>query len=441
MDSKLDNASKPYEISKKLHEFYRGKIEVTPRCVIRDLNDFSYWYTPGVAQPCMEIHADPRNARKYTNRSNMVAVVSDGTRVLGLGNIGPLAGLPVMEGKALIFKYLGGVDAFPLVINVHSVREIVDFVKAVSPSFGGINLEDIETPKCFHVLDALRDELDIPVWHDDRQGTATIILAGVFSSLKLKNLKIEDAKFVLFGAGASNLAVADLLEVSGADPGNIVLLDKSGILNKNSIQDPDNPFKNKWSQISNKTQLSGGLDDALKGANFLIALSTPGPDIIKSHQIALMDKDPAVFACANPVPEIWPWVAKEAGAFITATGRSDFENQLNNSMVFPGMFRGALDCGARKITDDMCVTAAQAISGRAEELGLDPGHIVPTMEDDETHVRVAVAAAKHAMELGLAEFPNSLEYFEESARAHISHAKKTVKTLMQQEIIRKPPEI
>ncbi|MBN2724004.1 MAG: NADP-dependent malic enzyme [Deltaproteobacteria bacterium] len=439
-DKKLENASRPYEISTKLHKFYRGKMEVIPRCTIRDLNDFSYWYTPGVAQPCREIHADPSMADIYTNRSNTVAVVSDGTRVLGLGNIGPLAGLPVMEGKALLFKYLGGVDAFPLCINVHSSEEIVNFVKAVTPSFGGINLEDIETPKCFHILDSLRNSMDIPVWHDDRQGTATIILAGIFSSLKLMDIPIENAKFVLSGAGASNLAVADLLEISGADPGNIILLDSKGILTKDRKIPDDNPYKQKWARISNSSNLKGTLEHALSGADFLIALSTPGPDVIKPNEVSLMAKKSAVFACANPVPEIWPWIAHDAGAFITATGRSDFANQLNNSLVFPGMFRGALDVGTKRITDSMCVKAAQVISDRTEELGLSPEFIVPDMGDPETPIRVALSAAKESMRLGLASHPDTLENLEKRAREQITHARNTVKTLMETNIIPPPPE-
>jgi malate dehydrogenase (oxaloacetate-decarboxylating) len=434
---KLEKANRPYEISKQLHEFYRGKLEVIPKCPVRTLNDFSYWYSPGVAQPSNEISKDPEKVYTYTNKGNFTAIVSDGSRVLGLGNIGPAGALPVMEGKALIFKYLGGVDAFPLCVNTKTADELVDLVKRISPTFGAINLEDIESPKCFEVLDRLREELEIPVWHDDRQGTATIIVAGILNSLKITNRKPENAKFVLFGAGAANLATADLLMPGNVKPENIILIDSKGILHKDRKIDPKNKLKQKWANISNGENRKGGLKEALKGADFLIALSIPGPDVIPADYIKNMAKDPVVFACANPVPEIWPWDAKAGGAKIVATGRSDFENQVNNSLVFPGVFRGALEVRAKTITDEMCFEAAKAIAKRAEDIGLSENFIIPTMEDQEVVIQVACAVGKKAIELGLANNPMSEKELYNSVSKCIKRAQAQVKTFMDNGIIKK----
>ncbi len=436
---KVSAANKYYEESERLHRFFRGKIEVVSKCTVDELNDFSLWYTPGVAEPCREIARDPSALPLYTNHGNAVAVVSDGTRVLGLGNIGARAAMPVMEGKALLFKYLGGVDAYPLCLDTTDVETLVTVCKAITPTFGGINLEDVETPKCFHLLKRLQEELPIPVWHDDRQGTATVILAGIFSSLKLKGIALGDARIVLFGAGASNLAVADLLELSGADVERIILVDSRGIITRDRVIPADNPIKAKWARLSNGEQRTGGIREALAGADLLVALSTPGPGVILPDDIRVMAKDPAVFVCANPVPEIWPWEAQEAGAAIVATGRSDFPNQLNNSIVFPGVFRGALDVGTTSITDEMCVDAALAITARAEELGLSATRIVPTMEDEKVFAMVARAVGLKAIERGFATIQRTGDELLEMATTRIHRARTQVQVLMDAGVIPHAP--
>ncbi len=438
-NERLKKANQYYEKAERLHRYYGGKLEVVSKCAVTSLDDFSLWYTPGVAEPCREIAKDPEKLFDYTNRGNAVAVVSDGTRVLGLGNIGARGAMPVMEGKALLFKYLGGVDAYPICLDTTDEETIVNICKVLTPTFGGINLEDIETPKCFHILERLRREMDIPVWHDDRQGTATVIVAGVFSSLELKGLALEQARIVLFGAGASNLAVADLLHLSGADPERIILVDSKGTLHRGREIPRNNPMKAKWAQLSNGAQVKGGLTEALRGADFLIALSTPGPGVITKEQVALMNPDPVVFACANPVPEIWPWEAKEGGARIVATGRSDFPNQLNNSVVFPGVLRGALDVRATTITDEMCVAAARAITCRAKELGLTEESLVPTMEDEKVVAMVAQAIGEKAMELGLAQVEIPGEELFAMAAKTIARARAQTQHLMSTGII--PPKV
>ncbi|MGM0595650.1 MAG: NAD(P)-dependent malic enzyme [Myxococcota bacterium] len=439
-ENRLEEANKPYEISEKLHRFYRGKIQMVPKAPVRSLNDFSYWYTPGVARPCRLIEADRQKVFDYTNKGNSIAVVSDGTRVLGLGNIGPEAALPVMEGKSLIFKYLGGVDAVPMCLEERDLQKLVALVKAMAPNFGGINLEDIESPKCYDLLDILREELNIPVWHDDRQGTATIILAGVINSFKLVGRDLTEAKFVLQGAGASNLAVAELLVLLDVPPGNIVLVDSKGILHDQRKIASNNRLKAKWARISNKWKLKGQLETALENADILIALSTPGPGIVAPELIQKMKKNSIVFACANPVPEIWPWEARDNGAAITATGRSDFANQLNNSLVFPGVFRGALDVQATTITDEMCVVAARAIAQRAQKIGLSSNFIVPTMEDEKVMTEVAVAVGRKAVESNLAGRELKVEELAASADRIISSARKNVKLMMENKIIPPVPE-
>jgi malate dehydrogenase (oxaloacetate-decarboxylating) len=432
----LNETEKYYKKARRLHKHYRGKIEIVSKCSVNSLDDFSHWYTPGVADPCKEIAKDPDAVFDYTNRGNSVAIISDGTRVLGLGNIGPKGALPVMEGKSLIFKHLGGVDATPLCVDTDNIEELVSFAKAVAPTFGGINLEDIETPKCFHLLKRLREEMDIPVWHDDRQGTATVILAGIFSALELVEKELSTVKIVLFGAGASNLAVADLLKISGVKCENIILVDSKGTLHKERIIPAENPFKAKWAKISNGQDVRGGVKEALKGADVLVALSTPGPGVIKPSDVKEMGKDAIVFACANPVPEIWPWEAKEAGAVITGTGRSDFPNQLNNSLVFPGLFRGTLDVQAKTITDEMCVAAARAITDRARVMGMTYEHLVPSMEDEEVAARVAAAVGIKAIESGLARKTLTYEEIYENARKVIKRSRDHVKIAMREGLIK-----
>ena len=334
-----------YSLANELHLKYQGKIEIVPKVPVLKLQDFAIWYTPGVAGPCKKIKEEGVDLSfEYTLRWNYAAVISDGTRVLGLGNIGPEAGLPVMEGKALLFKYLGGVDAIPLVINARDPDKFIEIVKAVEPSFGAINLEDIESPKCFYILEKLNEILDIPVWHDDQQGTALVTLAGLINALKIVGKKLDQVKIAFIGAGAANMAAIKYIRIAGADPKKMIVVDSKGILHPNR---PDieelkkkNPWKYRIAMETNAEGVTGGIPEALKGADVLIAASRPGPGVIKKEWIKLMNDDAIVFAEANPVPEIWPWEAKEAGARIVATGRSDFPNQINNSLGFPAVFRG-----------------------------------------------------------------------------------------------------
>ncbi|MBE0479233.1 NADP-dependent malic enzyme, partial [Candidatus Aerophobetes bacterium] len=400
----LAKAKKPGEDALKLHPFYRGKIEIVPKCVVRDFNDFAIWYSPGVAQACMAIVHNQDAVYDNTNKWNTVAVVSDGTRVLGLGDIGPEAGLPVMEGKALLFKYLGGVDAFPICLNTKDADEIITAVKWLQPSFGGINLEDIEKPKCFYILDRLREEMDIPVWHDDQQGTAAITLAGFLNALKIVGKKIDQVKVSMIGAGAANMAIARLLISAGVIPGNIIMADSKGILNPDRADIDREKDKEKWDMClkSNSEKRKGDIREAMKGTDVCIACSKPGPGVIKPEWVKAMADDAVVFACANPIPEIWPWEAKEAGAKIVATGRSDFSNQVNNSLGFPGIFRGALDVRAKTITDEMCIAAAKELAKCAEDKGLSEEYIVPTMDEWEVFPREAVSVGMKAIEQGIA---------------------------------------
>ena len=418
----LKKANKPAEDAMTLHPFYKGKVEIVPKCCIRDINDFAIWYTPGVAAVCKDIQRNPEKVYEHTNKANMVAVVSDGTRVLGLGDIGPEAGLPVMEGKGLLFKYLGGVDAFPICLDTKDPDEIIKTVRYLAPSFGGINLEDIAQPKCFYILDELRKTMDIPVWHDDQQGTATVCLAGLINALKIVGKKIGDVKIVLFGAGAANIRIGALYMSYGAKPENLIYVDSKGILHKGRTDLKDHKEKWHMCEITNGRQLTGRLEDALAGADVLSAASTPGPDVIKKEWVAKMNKDAIVFATANPIPEIWPWDAKEAGARVVATGRSDFDNQVNNSLGFPGIFRGALDVHARTITDEMFIAAAEALAGYAEKKGINENYIMPRMDEPEVFIEEAVAVGMKAVEQGLARKVLTREELRKSAEFHIRRA-------------------
>jgi len=360
----LKAAEKPSKLARKLHPYYKGKIEILPKCRVKSFDDFAVWYSPGVAAVCKDIYANPELVYEFTNKWNTIAIVSDGTRVLGLGNIGPEAGLPVMEGKALLFKYLGAVDAFPICLDTKDQDKIIETVKILQPSFGGINLEDIEQPKCFPILNRLRKECRIPVWHDDQQGTALVTLAGFINALKLAKKKISSVKITLVGAGAANIRIASLLMKFGADPLKIVMTDSEGTLHRGRTE-LKSGYHEKWEmcRITNGQNIVGGTAEALENADAVIALSAPGPGVIKKEWIKKMAPNPIVFVCANPVPEIWPWEAKEAGAFIVATGRSDFPNQVNNVLAFPGIFRGALDIKAKQITEDMKLAASKALAG------------------------------------------------------------------------------
>jgi len=428
----------------KLHPFYRGKMEIVPKCVIRDFNDFAIWYTPGVAEPCRAIQKDEKLVYEYTNKWNMIAIVTDGTRVLGLGDIGPKAGLPVMEGKSILFKYLGGVDAVPICLGTKDPDEIITAVKWLQPSFGGVNLEDISQPKCFRILDTLRATAEIPVWHDDQQGTATIVLAGLINALELVGKKASDVTVAMVGAGASNVACSRLMFAYGIKPENTMVVDTKGILNKGrqDLSMRKAEFVDKWRlcQTTNKEQRSGGIAEAMKGSDVCIALSKPGPDTLKKEWVASMAKDAILFACANPIPEIWPWEAKEAGARVIATGRSDFPNQVNNSLGFPGIFRGALDVRARTITDEMCIAAANELAKCAREKGLTEDYIAPTMDEWEVYPREAVAVALKAQEVGVAGLNLTRTQLLEQATNIIKRSRDMTQTSMKLGYIRKAPD-
>jgi malate dehydrogenase (oxaloacetate-decarboxylating) len=432
----IEKAKKPAQDAMKMHPYYKGKIEVVPKCVIRDINDFAIWYTPGVAEPCKAINKNPELGFEYTNRANMVGVVTDGTRVLGLGDIGPLAGLPVMEGKALLFKYLGGVDAFPICLDTKDPDEFIRTVKLLTPSFGGINLEDIENPKCFYILDRLRAEMTIPVWHDDQQGTAAVTLAGLINALKIVKKKIQDVKITMIGIGAANVCIVRILIRAGADPEKMIVVDSKGILNrKRDDIKPTHKEKLEFCKITNAENRSGGIEEAIKGQDVVIALSKPGPDTIKKEWITNMANDGIVFVCANPIPEIWPWDAKEAGARIVATGRSDFPNQVNNSVGFPAIFRGTLDVRATTITDEMCIAAAEELARCAEDKGINEDYLLPTMDEWEVFPREAVAVAKKAMEQGVARLKFTEKELFQMAEAKIKRARGEVAVLMEKGII------
>ena len=408
---------------------------------MRNFSDFAIWYTPGVAEPCKDIQKNPETVYEHTSKGNMVAVISDGTRVLGLGDIGPEAGLPVMEGKSLLFKYLGGVDAIPICLATKDAEEIIKTVKYLAPSFGGINLEDIENPKCFEILDRLRAEMDIPVWHDDQQGTATIVTAGAINAHKVVGKKISESKVAMVGAGAANIAISRLMVAAGFDIKNIVMVDSKGTLHSGR-EDIENSHAKKWYMCtnSNAEEVVGGIEDAMKGADILVAASRPGPGVIRKEWIRGMADDAIVFSTANPIPEIWPWEATEGGAKVVATGRSDFPNQVNNSLGFPGIFRGALDVRAKTITDEMCIAAALEIAKTAEDRGLSEENIVPTMDDWELFPREAVAVGMKAVEQGLARVKLSRDELMHRAETAIRRARGETKLLMNEGYIKPFPE-
>jgi len=436
----IKKAEMPSKEAMRLHPFYRGKIEIAPRCCVRDFNDFAIWYTPGVAAPCLAIKDNPDLVFQYTNKSNFVAVVSDGTRVLGLGDIGPEAGLPVMEGKGILFKYLGGVDAFPICVDTKDPDELIDFVLKLQPSFGGINLEDISQPKCFHVLDTLREKARIPVWHDDQQGTAAVTVAGLVNALKIVGKKMHDVNIVMHGAGASNIAIARLIIHAGADPKKMIMVDSKGTLHPGR-DDLKTGWPQKWhyATTTNDRGIKGGAAEALKGADVLISLSKSGPGIVQGEWISNMAKDAVVFVCANPVPEIWPWEAKEAGARIVATGRSDFANQVNNSLGFPGIFRGTLDVMAKTITDEMCIAASLELAKCAEDKGMHEDYLIPTMDEWEVYPREAVAVGQMAIRQGVARINISPEEAFKVAEAVIRRAREQYSALWEKGVIAEPP--
>jgi malate dehydrogenase (oxaloacetate-decarboxylating) len=439
----LAKAQKPSADAMRLHPFYRGKIETAPKACIRSVDDFAIWYTPGVAAPCRAIEKDPELVYEHTNKWNTVAVISDGTRVLGLGDIGPKAGLPVMEGKALLFKWLGGVDAVPIMLDTKDPDEIIRTTLLLQPAFGGVNLEDISQPKCFRILDTLREKAEIPMWHDDQQGTATVTLSGLLNALKIVGKPIGDVHVVFIGSGAANVAITRLCFKAGVDPAKAMSVDSQGILHRDrqDIYMRRAEYVDKWRlcQITNAEGRKGGIAEALVGADVCIAVSKPGPGTIKPEWISAMAHDSIVFACANPVPEIWPWEAEAAGARIVATGRSDFANQVNNSLGFPGIFRGTLDVRARTITDEMCVAAAEALAGSAPDGGLNPQCILPTMVEWEVYAREAVAVGMKAQEQGIARLTLSSDELFGHAADMILRSRKLTETMMAEGLIAEPP--
>mgnify|MGYP005838436617 CR=1 FL=1 len=444
-EERIAKAEMPGKKSPRMHAFYRGKVETALKCSINSLDDFGIWYTPGVAAPCKEIHENPAKVYDYTNKANAIAIVTDGSRVLGLGNIGPLAGLPVMEGKALLFKYLGGVGAVPIVLDTQDPDEIVQAVKWLAPGFGGINLEDFANPKCFYILDRLREELDIPVWHDDQQGTAAITLASVINALKLVGKNLERASYCVIGSGAANIAFVRILIRAGVPSGNIILVDSKGILHQGredlEADKESNPYKWKYAVETNGEGRTGGMAEAIADTDVLIAASKPGPDTIKKEWLTKTNKDAIAFLMANPTPEIWPWEALEAGVRIVGTGRSDFPNQINNSIGFPGIFRGTLDVFASTITDEMAIAAAYGIAKTAEAKGLSETYIVPTMMETDVFVNEAVAVGLKAIEQGIAGRILTADKLRAEATAKILHAQAETKALMDAGIIAPAPEV
>lgn len=372
----------------QMHEEHHGKVAVKSKVKVENRDELSTAYTPGVAEPCRRIHADPRDVYRYTAKGNLVAVVSDGTAVLGLGDIGPLAAMPVMEGKAILFKEFADVDAFPICLDTKDVDEIVRTVKAIAPTFGGINLEDISAPRCFEIESRLRKELDIPVFHDDQHGTAIVVSAGLLNALRLVGKKMEDVNIVINGAGSAGISIAKLLLHFGA--GNIVLVDRAGAVSVD--EDWLNPAQRKMAEITNRHNERGSLADVMKGKDVFIGVSAP--KIVTAEMVSTMAKDAIVFAMANPTPEIMPEEAAKGGARVIATGRSDYPNQINNVLVFPGIFRGALDAQATDITEEMKLSAARAIASIVSDDELKEDYIIPGAFDK----RVAPAVAKAVMD-------------------------------------------
>lgn len=377
-------------MSLKMHEEKKGKIEVTSKVSVNDRDGLSTAYTPGVAEPCRRIAENREDVYRYTAKGNLVAVVTDGTAVLGLGDIGPEAGLPVMEGKSILFKEFGGVDAFPICLDTKDVDEIVETVVRIAPTFGGINLEDISAPRCFEIEKRLKERLNIPVFHDDQHGTAIVVLAGIINALKLTGKKMEGCKVVINGSGAAGIAIGKLLYRYGFR--HLIFCDRKGTITKANA---GNPVKQEVADFSNEEQLEGSLADALVGADIFIGVSAPGS--VTKEMVESMNTDPLIFAMANPTPEIMPEEARAGGARIIGTGRSDFPNQINNVLVFPGLFRGALDVRAAQITEEMKLAAAEAIAGIIQPEELSEDYIIPDAFDRRVGKAVAEAVAKEAL--------------------------------------------
>jgi malate dehydrogenase (oxaloacetate-decarboxylating) len=434
------------ELARTTHKFYGGKIMTMPKAGIYGFNWFNVWYTPGVSMVSTSIRDDNDVSFDMSNRGNLVAVVSDSTRVLGDGDCTPPGGLGVMEGKAFLMKYLGGVDGVALCVNSynkqgeHDPDKIIDFVKMAEPSFGAVNLEDISQPNCYKVLDTLREECDIPVWHDDAQGTGSVTLAGLINALRIVGKEMKDAKIVFYGAGASNTTIARLILQAGGDPEKMIMFDSRSSLHKGRDDIKADPrFYRKW-ELCEKTN-PGRIDnigEACKGADALIALSKPGPDVVKPEWIKVMGSKPIVFACANPVPEIYPYAAKEAGAYIVATGRGDFPNQVNNSLGFPGILKGSLLVRSRKVTDEMAIAAAYSVANFAEKKGINPDYIMPTMDETEVFATEAADVAMEAIKNGVARMDYDWQTVFDMTLADIKYARESLNLLMENGFVNKP---
>jgi malate dehydrogenase (oxaloacetate-decarboxylating) len=433
------------ELAASAHKFYRGKIVSMPKAGIYGFNWFNVYYTPGVSMVSTSIRDDNDASFDLSNRGNLVAVVSDSTRVLGDGDVTPPGGLGVMEGKAFLMKYLGGVDGVALCVNSynkegkHDADKIIDFVKMLEPSFGAVNLEDISQPNCFKVLDTLREECDIPVWHDDAQGTASVTLAGLINALKVVGKELKDAKIILVGAGAANSTAARLLLADGADPDKMIVFDSKGGLHKGRDDvKADTAYYRKWEicEATNPLRIDTEAE-AFKGADVVIGASQPGT--IRPEWVSTMGSKSIVFACANPVPEIYPYAAKEAGAYVVATGRGDFPNQVNNSIGFPGILKGALMVRARKITDEMAIAAAHAVADFAEKkIGINPDYIMPTMQETEVFAMEAADVAMQAIEDGVARIELTWDEVYKTTLADINEARSIIDLLQKNEFIKAP---
>ena len=385
-----------YEKSLELHEEKHGKVEVISKVVVENKEQLAQAYSPGVAEPCRRIAADANDVYKYTAKGNLVAVVSDGTAVLGLGDIGPLAAMPVMEGKAILFKEFANVDAFPICLDTKDTEEIIETVKRIAPTFGGINLEDISAPRCFEIERRLKEELDIPVFHDDQHGTAIVVCAGLINALKVVGKKWEDVNIVINGAGSAGISICKLILQFGA--GNVVLVDRQGALCPG--EEWMNPAQKAMAEITNKEKQRGPLAEIIKGKDIFIGVSAP--NLVTTEMVTTMAEKPIIFAMANPTPEIMPDVAKAGGAAVVATGRSDFPNQVNNVLVFPGIFRGALDVRATNITEEMKLAASRAIASLITEEELNADYIIPSPFDKRVCKVVAEEVGKVAREQGIA---------------------------------------
>jgi malate dehydrogenase (oxaloacetate-decarboxylating) len=434
------------ELALSAHKFYSGKTITLPKAGIYGFNWFNVWYTPGVSSVSTTIRDNNDASFELSNRGNLVAVVSDSTRVLGDGDCTPPGGLGVMEGKVFLMKYLGGIDAVSLCINSynskgeHDPDKIIDFVKMLEPSFGAVNLEDISQPNCYKVLDTLREACDIPVWHDDAQGTGCVTVAGLINALKVADKAIDKVRIVMLGAGSSNTTIARLILKAGADPAKMAMFDSKGGLHKDREDiKADIAYYRKWElcESTNPDKIKD-ITKAMKDADVLIALSSPGPDAVKQDWIRSMARKPIVFACSNPVPEIYPFAAKAAGAYVVATGRGDFPNQVNNSVGFPGILKGALLVRARKITDEMALAASYSIAKFAEKKGIHPDRIMPSMDETELFAEEAADVAVEAVKNDVARIRLTRNEVYKATLLDIKETRSIVDILMKKEFIKKP---